>query len=67
MMKHLKLVMVLLAALVVTSCNETADDKTTEEETTNTMEQMKTVQPVVDSAYEAAAEGDSTLLEDEKN
>ena len=65
-MKHLKLVMVLLVALAVTSCNETAEDKTTEEETTNTMEQMKTVQPVVDSAYEAAAEGDSTLLEDEK-
>lgn len=65
-MKHLKLLMVLLAAFVVTSCNEAAEEKTTEEETTNTMEQMKTVQPAVDTAYEAAAEGDSTLLKDEK-
>ncbi|HEY9176376.1 MAG TPA: hypothetical protein VIN07_01735, partial [Flavipsychrobacter sp.] len=63
MTKHLKLVAVLLALFVATSCGETAEDKTTEEAATNTTEQMKVVQPVVDSAYEAAAEGDSTLLE----
>lgn len=55
----------LFVSVAIVACAE-ADEKTTEEETTNTQEQMKVVQPVIDTSYEAAAEGDSTLLEDDR-
>lgn len=71
-MSKFKLVKYMFFALSLSvaavACSEEAGDNTTEEqETTNMDEQMKVVQPVVDSAYEAAAEGDSTMLEDEQN
>lgn len=43
-----------------------SEEKTEEQETTTMQDEMKTVQPVVDSAYEAAAEGDSSLLKDDR-
>ncbi len=70
-MSKFKLVKYMFFALSLSvaavACSEEADNATEEQETTNMDEQMKVVQPVVDSAHEAAAEGDSTMLEDEQN
>lgn len=69
MLKQMKYV---AAALMIScfgmSCGEgmEKESETVEEETTNMDEQMKVVQPAVDSAYEAAEEGDSSMLNDEK-
>lgn len=69
-MKLLKLfAVVLMVSFVAVSCEEAAeeaDEQTMEEQTTNMDEQMKVVQPVVDSVHEAAAAGDSSMLKDEK-
>lgn len=62
--------LVLFVSLAMVACEEAKEHEehtTTEEETTNMDEQMKVVQPVVDSAYDAAAEGDSTMLKDENS
>lgn len=64
MNKYLTLmVAVLLTGFV--SCAEDTEDETPEQETTNTEEQMKVVQPVVDSAHEAAEGGDSSLMNED--
>lgn len=71
-MRMLKLVKYVTAAMMISclaiSCGEgmEKESETVEEETTNMGEQMKVVQPVVDSAYEAAEDGDSSMLNDEK-
>ena len=64
-MKTKFLLLVLSLSVSLVACTG-AEEKTEEQETTNMQDEMKTVQPVVDSAYEAAAEGDSSLLKDDK-